>query len=438
MQSYGQLAGVAPRVGRIPRHPQHPFHIKHAPYEIAPFMIAPVLPGETLQNLALQSRALTQPLKSSLIGWWLEHYFFYVKWRDMDDSDLMQAMVIDPTQNLTTHDDYQTGTRDTYYYWSATSGTTGTGINWLKACMRKIIENYFRDEGEAWDVCTIDSHPAAYLNLSNVFHSFTLDTEMAALDDNITIPVDAAPTPDVVNAGDVAKALWQYEYLRQAGLTEATYEDWLRSFGVRVQLEDANIPELIRYSRAWTYPSSHVIPDTVTAGNSTVTSACSWVITERADKKRLFLEPGFIIGCSVARPKVYMSKQNRFAASLMADAYTWLPAVLRHDTKASWTKVTDAATDILAGTATGDYWVDIKDLLVHGDQFCNFDIVAEAGSCNAMAVPTTAGNTKYPVQASVDALFVSADATNGIRQDGLVRAHIMGAQADTSPRGSIV
>lgn len=422
----------APQVNRKLRNPAHTFHVRHAPYEIQPFFIAPVLPGETMKNLSFQSRVLTKPLKSSLIGWWIEHYFFYVKHRDMEDSTLLQSLMLDDTATLAAGTRYMSAATDAFTGWTA----SGTGYNWVKACLVPVIENFFRDEGEAWDAATIDSNPAAYVMQENWLNSAILDTGMDAVD--VTIPIDATPAPDVAYASDVARALQTYERLRMQGaLTNMTYEDYLRTFGVRVQDTLVNKPELVRYLREWSYPSSHVIPDSVTAGASSVTSAVSWSIAERADRDRFFREPGFLFGVTVCRPKVYLSTQKRPAASLMDDLKSWLPASLLNDGVSSWKQITDAATDILAGAGTGNWWIDVKDLLLYGDQFSNV-LVSGATDMNVMGLPTTTLGHKNPVQASVDAMFVSGDATAGVYQDGIVRLSILSHQVETSPRGSVM
>jgi len=167
-----------------------------------------------------------------------------------------------------------------------------------------------------------------------------------------------------------------------------------------------------------------------------VTSACSWSITERANKDRFFREPGFIFGVTVSRPKVYLQKQKATLAGLLDDTKSWLPAILMGQPQASWKKVTDAATDVIAGTATSDWWIDLKDYFLYGEQFIN-QAIGSALDVSKMDVPDANLNARHPVQASVDGLFVSGDATAGVRQDGIVRLHIATHLAETSPRGSI-
>lgn len=431
-QFYAPSMIEAPQVRRRLRTPQHNFHIRHAPYEIQPFFIAPVLPGETMKNLSFQARVLSKPLKSSIIGWWCEHYFFYVKHRDMADSTYLQNLMLDDTATLASASMYRSAATDAFYGWTA----AGTGYDYVKACLVPVIESFFRDEGQAWSAVTIDSNPAAYVNQENWSQNALLQSAFDAVD--VTIPIDAAPAPDVAYASDVVRAIQTYEKLRLTGaLQEMTYEDYLRSYGVRTQDAVVNRPELVRYSRSWTYPSSHVIPSSVTAGASDVTSAVSWSIAERADKDRFFKEPGFLFGVAVVRPKVYFSAQKRPAVSMLDDLKSWLPANAMNDAITSWKEITDSVNDVIGGTGSANWAVDIKDLFIHGDQFSNF-LLSSATDVNAMALPSSSLGTKAPVQASVDAMFVSGDCTQGIWQDGIVRLAVATHLAETSPRGSIM
>lgn len=417
---------LAPQSRRKLRHPQHIFNVKCAPYVIQPFMIAPVLPGETMKNLSLQARVLTNPLASKLIGWWAEFYFFYVKHRDLHSSDTFVNLMIDTTATLAAHEDYKTATAEAWSGWLS----SGTGMDWVKACARVCIETYFRDGDEAYNACTIDSMPAAYVMQDNGWNSVILNSGLTTYD--VTIPEQAADAG--VLASDVLKGLRQFELLRATGLVDMTYEDYLRTFGVKVTpQEQQQIPELIRYIREWTYPTASVQASSVTAGAADVTSACSWSIQERADKDRYFREPGFVFGMFCCRPKVYFSNQKRPLVSLMNDAYSWLPALLATDSRSSWKKVTDAVTDELGGNATGDWWIDIKDLLLYGDQFTTLTSLTTS---NGMALPSTTVGSKYPVQTSVDAMFVGGDATDMVQAEGIARLAILGHQAETSPHGA--
>ena len=85
-----------PRFQRKMRRPRHDFNVRHMPFCITPFALAPVLPGETLKDGNLQSRAVVDPIKNPLIGWWLEHYVFYVPHGAMPKAQSWQAMVLDP------------------------------------------------------------------------------------------------------------------------------------------------------------------------------------------------------------------------------------------------------------------------------------------------------------------------------------------------------
>ena len=88
------------RSQRKTRSPQHTWAIKQRPFVITPFMLAPVLPGETFKAGVMQARCVSDPLSpsrfSSITGWWLEHYVFYVKHSHMPHGELFKDMMINP------------------------------------------------------------------------------------------------------------------------------------------------------------------------------------------------------------------------------------------------------------------------------------------------------------------------------------------------------
>ena len=93
-QARGLSISAIGQKARVPRYPKHTFNIIQYPYEITPFTIAPVLAGETLKNVLLQCRTVSTPLENRLIGHHLGHYLFYVRLRDLADSDDIVAMLM--------------------------------------------------------------------------------------------------------------------------------------------------------------------------------------------------------------------------------------------------------------------------------------------------------------------------------------------------------
>ena len=69
------------------RKPTVNFNLRTRPWQIQPFCIFPVIPGETLQNALWKSRVVSDPVKSRLIGWHKEYFLFYVRFRDLVDTD---------------------------------------------------------------------------------------------------------------------------------------------------------------------------------------------------------------------------------------------------------------------------------------------------------------------------------------------------------------
>ena len=245
---------------------------------------------------------------------------------------------------------------------------------------------------------------------------------------DINVDLNANST---ITASEVQRAMMHWEFLRANNLTEMTYEDYLRSYGVKVQAEVSNVPELIRYTREWSYPTNTVNP-----ADGAPSSAVSWAVSERADKDRFFKEPGFIVGLSCVRPKVYLSEQRCAGINLLSDAYAWLPAIMREDPTTSIRQIAAGAGSIWPDQSTA-FWVDIRDLFLHGDQFVNFSLSAtDAGFVALPSADTT--NLRYPSNADILGLFVGTTPTALVKQDGIAKFSILGAQTETSPRGSVM
>lgn len=414
---------------RVMRYPQHPFQLRTRPFQIQPFLIAPIIPGETLKNCMVQSRVVTDPLKHSLVGWWTEYFLFYVKHRDInyhEQSDFLEQMMLNPGFDPSAYDD----PADAIKFYHAAEG-----INFTRLCMETIVEWYFRDQGEDWDVATLDGLPLAQITGKSWMDSLTIEPDFRT-DTDVNLDINDDGDITVQEMMD-AQAHW--EALRSAGLEDMDYEDFLRTFGVQIREPDASPnlyrPELIRYKREWTYPTNTVEPTT-----GVPSSAASWAVAFRADKDRFFKEPGFIVGLTVARPKTYSSQQKGSLAHEMKSALTWLPAMIHKDyeksyatftgTKGPLPNVFEDAPDDPGPQTFFDYKVDIRDLLIHGDQFVNF---AADTAASMVAFVEKDGGRRYPDATSIDNLFSGSN--KSIRQDGIVTFAIAGRQRDNTPRG---
>lgn len=396
---------------RTHRRPRHNFYLKSRPFQAQPFLLAPVLPGETMKNLLLQARVVTDPIANPLVGWWCEYYFFYVKHRDLYERDKLTEMMLNPEADLSSLD---SATKVEHYHENATD----LAINWTDMCLRRVVDEYFRAEGETTATASIGNLPAVSINQDSFMNSVIDDADFITSADEVLTDV-GSQFGTAVNVSEVEAALRRYQLMSQMNLTDMTYEDFLSTYGVKPAKQELHTPELIRYVKEWSYPSNTIDP---TSG--TPRSAVSWTVSERADKDRYFKEPGFIFGVSVIRPKVYLSNLSSSAAMLMRDAYRWLPAVMADDPRTSLIKVT--AGDPPLTSNTDAYWVDVKDLLLYGDQFVNFALASS--DVNEVALPLanlTHAAKNYPASTDVDSLFVDTTAGLGkVKQDGVVQLDI--------------
>lgn len=408
-----QIMAAEKQKRRVTRSPQHRFNLETRPFQIQPFLCAPVLPGETLNFLLMQARCVTDPIANPLIGWWKEYYFFYVKHRDLAGRDDFTAMMLDPEKDMSSYNE----TADAKYYHHA-----GT-FNWAKLCLVRVVEEYFRNEGETWDEATLDGMPLASINTDSWTNSVLSGDNFVT--DDIDVDLDADST---INASEVAKAMNMWMLLRNNNMTDMSYEDYLRASGVRVpDTEEPHTPELIRYVRDWTYPTN-----TIDASDGSPSSAASWSIAERADKARFFKEPGFIFGVTVTRPKIYLRNIDGSAVDNLNNAYRWLPAMLSDDPQTSLIEETNASGPLATVfTDTGGYWWDAKDLFIYGDQFFNYDPSAVTDR-NFVDLPSADLSRRFVDSDDANALFTTGT-VNKVKEDGVVNLSVKSTLTDTTP-----
>lgn len=388
---------------RRTRHPSVPFHVRHEPFVIQPFAIHPVQAGETLKNALVQVRAVTDPIVAPLVGWWLEHYVFYVKLTQLRSTDvnfLFNASVAAaPAIAATNRDQYQV----------FTAGETN--VDWLGQCLEPIVEWYFRTEGETYSLATgkWGAHYVAGRVGVDIFDSVRAATSLTAVTD-VNVDLNANAT---ITIGEIEQAWRTYVIARQVGMADMTFDDYLKQQGVNVASQTvADRPELLRYNREWQYPVNTVDPS-----SGAPTSALSWSVAMRADKDRFFQEPGFIVGVTCARPKVYLSSQNGSLVGFLNSAGDWLPKWLGDDVTAALERVV-AASGSLDNAA--EVVIDLRDLWEHGEQFLGFDPDGTYKGHNPVVTGDRDSLGRYPTQASVEALFVTPASATYVRQDGVM------------------
>lgn len=427
-----EVVRAAPQTKRVPRSPRHSFVLRSQPYQIQPAFIAPVWPGETLKMGMLAARTVTDPIKHPLIGWWHEYYVFYVKLNDLAERGAIIDMLMTPGANvapLQSAADYQ-------------SYHNGQGINWTRKCLEVVVNEYFRDEGElAFDADkVIGGLPVASVQGDSWLDSAKLASAVPAGGNNHELPGENPVIPANVPPG-FENHFAQWEQMRAMQMTNATFEDWLKAFGVKVDAkhdtEELYRPELLRYVRDWQYPTNTVEPTT-----GVPASAVSWSVAERLDKDRYFKEPGFIFGVTVTRPKVYMGRQFSAAAHMMQDAYSWLPATLTDQPYTSLKQFAGGTGPLkhpTTGTSQGaEYWADIRDLAVHGDQFISVgdpganDYSSLVQFSGAFSMPQGNMNKRFPTALMIDSLFVTPVGKNAVRTDGVFQPTIQSRLTDTS------
>lgn len=413
-----RVVSELPQRGRVMRRPAHRFQVRHRPYVIQPCMIAPVLPGETMDKALLQARVVTDPIDNPLIGWWIEYYLFYCPFSCLPHADDLKELMITKDALLP---NISSAAKLAHYH--------KNGPDFVSECLQVVTETFFREREVAWNAAgTTVTQGGETMPICGLRSA---DSWLDSVMDVTTIPTtDGAVVDENTGLYDVLdERRLMYERIKELGMTTATYEDWLRMNGVSVETpETISRPELLREISQWSYPTNTIDPL-----SGVPTSAVSWAVAETADKKRFFREPGFLFACTIARPKVYLSRQYGNATSLFSHALNWLPA-MAHEAAASIIEVVKTTGPLGSGVADAtspsqNYVVDLRDLLLYGDQFINFALTAtDAG---LVALPTAAMVKRYPPTADIQALFKSASESAGlVRQDGIVSLHVAGKQTD--------
>lgn len=413
-----------PRMRRGIRRPSHNWFVKYPPFTFQPCMIAPVLPGETLKSARWQARAITQPILGRLLGWHLEHYLFYVPMSAMDEiapSQAFKGMFTDASYSLA-----EAGTRSDVNYMIDDGAVES--FDFLQVALAAIVRRWFRTGSDTEDEWYFGAGAPPgndrWYKVKCEAPGWTDSLREPSQDEGYDVTLVNEAGSGTLTASELDLAMRQWELLRMQGLTAQTYEEFLMTYRVQVPQEPGvGEVEMLRYSRAWQYPSNTVVPTT-----GAVTSAVSWSINESADKDRFFREPGFLVMGTCARPKVYFNKQTSYAASQMTDAYAWLPATLWEQSRVGERVL---ATDQLVKDQPSRF--DVKDLMMYGDQFVNDLAITEA---NMVALPGAALNVEYPVDADIKALFVTSATDYFVLQDGHCEITIASSTTDPEPMRS--
>lgn len=371
--------------------------------------IHPVLPGETLQNLTMKFRTISKPIKHPLAGAWLETWVCYVKFTDIDRS--LGQMFIDDTFPTTGY----TAAADNPRYFTKTGQ-----IDWVRLCTERVAKAYFTHDNEA--LTLIDTVPQ--VKLSNQSWYQNLSFKPAGVN-AAQLPGD---NPDVQLTG--------FQMLQMMNMTELTYENYLKQFGVQSVVSGIGEPEILRYTRSWTVPVNTVEPTT-----GAPSSAWVWSEEINMDKPKRFDEPGFIIHLAAIRPKMYMGGlPYSFVGNLWGFA-DWFPVYNLDLPEGGIRQILSGDPVFAAGVTTGGphtLLYDHRDLLSNGEQFVNatthpFAIpVANALKLQVAATQSTLQGEYAPL-ADVNLMFQSAVAADQfIYYEGISMLTVDGHIKDTT------
>jgi hypothetical protein len=389
-----QLVKSLPRAGRRAiRRPRHSFYLEQRPFQLQPALIAPVVAGDSIRKIAFEFRALTDPVVSPHVGWLGEFYIFYVRMSDLDEFAEVKKMLAGQTFTLDTA--------------ASTRFFNAAGyVNWLRMAERVIVREWFRNEYDVDEVYELDGVPVA-----GIWGTSWIDTAQEV--------DELAGSPNT----DSYEGRWAaYQEMRQRGLVTMSYEEYLEQQGVEVPrqlpetVQQRKRPELIRFVREFVYPT--LATDWTTGLPAAM---CQWLVKDTMDKARFCDEPGFVIGLTCFRPKVYRTGQKTTGASVLRNDRLWsaLSGSLADAPQERLLRVPANSTAPIATGAGVDLWVDVGAIATAGDQFWN---VATPG--NAAALPRTVdGEGRYLTDGAVIDSFFSGS-NRRIIVDGVAQLSI--------------
>jgi hypothetical protein len=348
-----QLVQEVQKSPRRNRYPIHPAYGRAKPFELTPFMFAPVLPNETITNISHECRAITEAVKDQLIGWSLHTYFFYVKLLDLDEADAEVArdLLLDATntpriniENVGIGPTHPVG----HFY---QSNTHTKGYNWMPDVYRRIVATWFRHDSEP--IGPIGALSKCHVSNLGVFDSAT----MASILEGVPMPT---------SVGDAARSLAMFEYLQTAEMIDMSYEDFCASYGgTKMTAAQMREPELLMQHSDWSYPSN------VVDAAGQVRSAVSFVSKSNLSKPKYIKEPGFIMGLYCLKPKIYRGHQTANASVLLDRSTSFMPGLLADSPETSLVDIFTEEYLVADGVAPDPWFIDVRDLYMHGDQFVN-------------------------------------------------------------------
>lgn len=397
---------------RTLRQPNFPLAGGIKPQGLYPMFFTPVLPGETLSQATYKATYVSSPVKSPLSGWWLETWLYYVRLTDID-RQLGQMFI----GQLTSNAGYTAPADRPRYF------TKSGQIDWCYMATEVVHKHHFRDTGEARR--DIDGVP--------MIKRIANDWTESAIDESSIAGSEAA----LGNAEDVTPQLQAFLMMRQMGMSALSYEDYLKTYGVpSVKVEEGE-PELLAYRRYWTLPSNVIDPAT-----GLPTGSAYWRVDEKAEKPKVFKEPGFLIGFHAVRPKLFDGRQVWSRGASMWGFRDFIPSyTLTDPTAAIYNR---DPFDMVEFTGTGavndskEIYFDHRDLLSHGEQFINqasrLHVPKSTGRSFAPAAVAQDIRGQYATTSDVDGLFASATATDRfVDYEGIYSTQIKGHVTDYTP-----
>ena len=127
------------------------------------------------------------------------------------------------------------------------------GVDFVLNAVRRVVDEYFHDEGESYSIAEIDGIPLCQIygrGRSDAFDKLTLASAYA--DHRQELDADGDGT---IYVGDeMNRAFQEWAVAHDAGIIDMTYDDWMKTYGGRavetdIDRVDYHRPEDLAYMR---------------------------------------------------------------------------------------------------------------------------------------------------------------------------------------------
>ncbi|QHZ60144.1 major capsid protein [Liberibacter phage pCLasHNQHF5] len=388
------------------RKPVYPVAGAFYPFQLQPVLLAPTVGKETIEHFDINLNITSSTLKSSA-GYWHEFAVFYVPLISITDFYKNMAEYDDQGNfagvDKLARDDNPSFSSKNYYH----SG----GINFIERCLKTVTSFFYRTKDKEGKSVAASAYmykglPICDIHSSGYIQDFQTDEE-------------------AVEAERVSTESPQYkewERMYASGKTEFTFKQYMRHFGLTVELirkEEEKLreeypPELLGLYRSFEMPRNHF---DLSKGDYVNNFKFNFKhVLCRGRQTKFLNHPGFFLGVMIMRPKVFAKDQISSHTSYMTNMNWFLPELLDSAYRHGVVKY-NKDQGPYANSRDDSYDINFADLYRRGEQFIS--VPSEKDPYTVVKNSINFGKDCYPTDAGIGSLYDGV--SHPFKYEGIVR-----------------